>query len=298
MLATVVVVTYHSASGAPREIAQLAELAGRRRDDVRWVFVDNSPDGADADALERVLPPGSATVLRLPHNPGFAGGCNAGAAVATGRWLVLLNPDLSVPEPLLEQLLEVLRRAAPGGCVAFSQRTRGRLHCGIGLTWFQWFIDRPAGRGGRLLGPSGGAAAYDLATFVACGGFDPALESWGEDVDLAFRLARAGVPTVEADLGIPHLGGHSVSTPEVRDRRAYLLVRNRIVVARRHYSRPRLAVALATWPVVLGVLAVRHARAGSGAPFMRGIRDGLLGGMLDAAREQGEATWTPSSSTR
>jgi hypothetical protein len=66
-----------------------------------------------------------------------------------------------------------------------------------------------------------------------------------------------------------------VTTPEVVNRRVYLLVRNRILVARRHYTRPRLLVACLTWPVVLGMLAARHARGGTVVPFLCGIRDGL-----------------------
>ena len=42
------------------------------------------------------------------------------------------------------------------------------------------------------LGPSGGAAAYDLEAFRAAGGFDAGLFAYWEDVDLAVRMRALG----------------------------------------------------------------------------------------------------------
>ena len=76
------------------------------------VLVDNaSTDGSGERAAARPLA-GQAHVklIRNPENVGFARAANQALSEATGRMLVLLNPDAQIEEEALTGLREVMRR--------------------------------------------------------------------------------------------------------------------------------------------------------------------------------------------
>ncbi|MBX9244244.1 hypothetical protein ICW40_05410 [Actinotalea ferrariae] len=281
-LAEVVVVLYRSLPSATEEIAGFLDLAAR---DMRmhWTFVDNSEDQHDSALLAPLLADrANARLVRRPDNPGFAAACNLVGLRTDAPWLVLLNPDLLVTA----EAFDVMRAAMVGAdrstaALAFSQRTGTLRHAGVAFSVAGWFMDRAvrdasgrspgarellyrvSGGGGRLVGPSGGAAAYRADAFRALGGFHDEYFAWGEDADLALRLDLAGLRTGCVDVDLPHQGGHSVVGPGVQ-RRARLLARNRVLLAARLYTAPQ-AVAFAAFFVA--VLAAK-------VPLM--LRDGTL----------------------
>jgi GT2 family glycosyltransferase len=115
--------------------------------------------------------------------------------------------------------------------------------------------------------------------FHTFGGFDEGMFAWGEDADLAFRLYAAGIHTRTLDLALPHAWGHSVEGDRrLGAFRAYLLARNRLLVAARNLSWPLLLLALPVLALAHCALAVRRARQGLLAPFVRGVGRGVLAG--------------------
>jgi GT2 family glycosyltransferase len=56
-------------------------------------------------------------LVRNPENLGFAAGCNAGLEVATGRYLLLLNPDTIVLDDVLAATVRYLDKHAGVGAV-------------------------------------------------------------------------------------------------------------------------------------------------------------------------------------
>ncbi len=298
-LAHVVVVLYHSLPVADTEVRGLVGLADRDPR-VRWTFVDNSEDGHDATTLEPLVSRRpNVGVVRRPDNPGFATACNAVGLATDAEWLVLLNPDLLVPPEAFTAMTSALATAdGSTQAVAFSQRTGALHHVGVAFGLAGWFMDRPvpvpagvgrgrptglrervyrlAGGGGRLIGPSGGAAAYRASAFRAHGGLHDAYFAWGEDADLALRLSLAGARTEALELGLRHQGGHSVTGAGVR-RRAELLARNRVLLAARLYSLPQALLfgAFLAGVLVLKVPAMVAAR--TLAANLRGVAAGVRG---------------------
>lgn len=70
-----------------------------REENVEIVVVDNGSTDAtttELEALGRALWGAAFCPVRLTANLGFAGGCNAGAAAATGDLLFFLNNDTTV----------------------------------------------------------------------------------------------------------------------------------------------------------------------------------------------------------
>jgi N-acetylglucosaminyl-diphospho-decaprenol L-rhamnosyltransferase len=97
---SVVIVLYNSA----------AELAGclksiRPPIESGWaeaILVDNDSPDDSVTVARSELP--HARVLTLAENRGFAAGVNAALPACSGRYVLLLNPDVQVPEGGLEQL--------------------------------------------------------------------------------------------------------------------------------------------------------------------------------------------------
>lgn len=98
---SVVVVLYDSAAELAGCLASIREEVGSGWAEA--ILVDNaSPD--DSAALARRALPG-ARLVELPENHGFAAGVNAGLALAGGRYVLVLNPDVVVPEDGLRDLV-------------------------------------------------------------------------------------------------------------------------------------------------------------------------------------------------
>ena len=80
---------------------QLRQSVSLRDGAAEVVVVDNhSPSDPAVPRLRRC--PG-VSLWRSRRNAGFAAGANRGCRLAQGRWLLLLNPDISVPPDFLDQ---------------------------------------------------------------------------------------------------------------------------------------------------------------------------------------------------
>ena len=175
----------------PAELAAcLASLAAVRypRELLDVVVVD------DGSARPPPVPEG-VRLVRLPRSVGPAGARNAGARESRAAVLAFVDSDCLVEPGWLEGLLPELADpevAAVGGRVGpVSERT--------------WLERYEAVRSPLDLGPKRAVAGpgrpvpylvtanvvVRRADFVAAGGFDERLR-WGEDVELCWRLCRAG----------------------------------------------------------------------------------------------------------
>ncbi|MCW2757781.1 MAG: hypothetical protein JWO46_1527 [Nocardioidaceae bacterium] len=273
---SVITVTYGSAATLadtlPTWRAAMDGLV--QRDRVEWIVVDNGTDGSGSlvrDALGSV----AVTVIKRADNPGFSVGCNVAAERSTADHVFFLNPDVSLRTDSLQQVLDAIDDA-PDRVLTVSLRTDGEVLVGARLTPFSLFRDARLEDRAVLLGPSGGAAVYPRSSYVDAGGFDPLFFAWGEDADLAMRLAARGErPPVVLDLRLEHSGGHSLGNPAIVQRKAQLMARNRLFVAARCLSTPAL-VAYAAPGVAFHVAnAARKARSGTLRSWAAGTSEGL-----------------------
>ena len=99
---TVVIVNYNGWPDVARLVESLAGTASVRSGACEVVVVDNASEGPLPAELTAPRP-GVRLVLR-PENGGFAVGVNAGRAAARGPWLLVLNPDVVVPEGQLDAI--------------------------------------------------------------------------------------------------------------------------------------------------------------------------------------------------
>jgi GT2 family glycosyltransferase len=120
---TVAVVTYNG-----RELALAAlrsALASAGPIAVEWLVVDNGSTDGTPEAIERELP--EVRVLRAP-NLGFAHGNNVALRHATGRYVLLMNPDVEIERGTLSRLVAALDERPEVGAAGVLQRgTDGAL---------------------------------------------------------------------------------------------------------------------------------------------------------------------------
>ncbi|HWV86113.1 MAG TPA: glycosyltransferase family 2 protein [Capillimicrobium sp.] len=160
-----------------------------------------------------------ATVVALPENRDFAGGCNAGAEAARGEVLVFLNNDTIVGPGALETLVEQAREPGVGAAGARLLYPDGTIqHAGV------WMVREGSGvvvpyhlfhhEDGDLPAAAvtvdldcvtAACLAMPADLFAALDGFDTAYRNGWEDVDLCLRVRTAGRRIVyRGDVAIVH----------------------------------------------------------------------------------------------
>jgi GT2 family glycosyltransferase len=158
------------------------------------VLVDNGCTTDDVEVLERL--PG-VSVVRPGRNLGFAGGCNAGAAVATGEYLALVNGDAVVEPTAIARLVEEAARpevGIAGGSIRLADDPRllnsaGNPVHGLGEPEL-------GGDPVDVAVASGACLVTRLALWRELGGFDEEYFAYHEDTELSIRVWRRGLRVV------------------------------------------------------------------------------------------------------
>ena len=236
-------------------------LEALRRDggaELEIVLIDQSPAGIP-------LPGGLVDqTLRPGRNLGFTGAVNLGIGAATSTYVAVVNDDAIIEPGWFALLLGALERdaglaAAQGTTLTLSEPVRID---GLGIAWNRWWqaiqVDhgkapwaRSAASWQEVFGASATAVIFRRSALdeVAPDGavFDPELETYYEDVDLAARLRAAGHRAVVVFDAVAHHAG-STTSATMGSRRWRLIYGNRyLIVARVLGSRfwpslPRLAL--------------------------------------------------------
>lgn len=234
-LVSIVICLYGKREYTERCLASLERALGPRLGrEAELVLVDNaSPD----DTREMLAQwEDRARVVLLDENRNFAGGNNAGAAVATGRVLLFLNNDTEVPAGVVEELAAEALRPSVGLAGLRLRYPDGRLQHG-GFGWrgstngflpFHLFH----GEDGEL--PSASVAFDTSAVTGACiairaelfhwlGRFDEDFVNGWEDTDLSQRVrAAAARVRYRGDLEVLHhegvTSGHHYASAQNEER--------------------------------------------------------------------------------
>src|SRR2546421_4656813 len=193
------------------------------------VFVADNAGNEDgsSDAVRERFP--DVRLLTLARNLGFGNAVRRLVAQGSGEAIVLVNDDMDVEPRFLERMVEPLSDTGVGMVAGLTlQPCAGRevvdgfgLEVDPTLLGFNRLRHRsPSDPAGRLLGPSGGAAAYRRRAWEQVGGFDPRFFVYSEDLDLALRLRIAGwrAAAAPAARGI-HLGGATTGVDSPFQRR-------------------------------------------------------------------------------
>ncbi len=207
------------------------------------IVVDNASTDQSVTFVRRMFP--WVRVLPLAENLGFAGGNNAGFAVARGEWLALLNSDASAePHWLRESVLA--GQSSPGiGGVAGHLVFRNQPNI-VNSTGLELYSDGRAGDrdlrrngyeinrpGGEVFGGCGAGLLLRRAMIQQLGGFDADLFMYYEDLELSWRARRNGWRFVYAPAArVHHASGGSIGVASPMQTR--FVERNRTIVNLKH----------------------------------------------------------------
>jgi len=220
------------------------------------IAVDNASPDDSAEVLAAAHP--GARIVRSDKNLGFAGGVNLGASAATGRYILLLNPDTVAAPGAVDALVTHAdkfpdHRIYGGRTVDRNGDVDPRSVWGLPSLWSH--ITFATGlstvfHGTRLFDPeslgswkrdscrevgavSGGFLLVDRELWVQLGGLDEAFFMYGEDIDFALRARAAGArPVLVPEAELFHDVGASSTSADKR----VMVMRGKSELAKRRWS--------------------------------------------------------------
>jgi N-acetylglucosaminyl-diphospho-decaprenol L-rhamnosyltransferase len=266
---SVVVVNYRSWDDTARLVRQLRAASSLRDGAAEIMIVDNhSPPHPQASRLRRTE---GVSLRRWGRNRGFGRAVNEGVRLSLGRWVLLLNPDVTVGDDFLDGVLALADRLdcdEPGvGIVGLGVRnddgsrqpSTGPFPTLLG-TLARLLLPR-ARRKCHLLSPKKSQAvpwATGCCLLVRrrvldeLGGFDPDFFLYYEDVDLC-RRAREHGWSVRYEPGLQAVHHHPLHERAVGPYLRLLTRHALLTYAAKHWSRwqfgllARLVRAEAWW---------------------------------------------------
>lgn len=206
---SVVIVNFCQWKNTGRLTRQLRRSEAVRRGAAEVVIVDNhSPASKQARRLSKMS---GVSVFRNGRNKGFAKAVNRGSRLSRGEWVLLLNPDVTVPDGFLDDVLDAAQRWPAidprAGVIGFQLRHRdGTRQASSGP--FPTLLSTVSGlvlpRGRRkcrhqpltvrkaVPWVTGGCLLVRRDCFLEIGGLDENFFLYYEDVDFCRRARAAG----------------------------------------------------------------------------------------------------------
>jgi hypothetical protein len=200
--------------------------------DFTVIVVDNGGEDSDLAGLESCYP--GVSVLRLPANAGYAGGCNAALKLANSPYVVFLNDDTVVEPEWLGHLIEAAERDPAVGALqpkilSLPERRKGERvfdYAGaagglIDRLGYPYCLGRSFGRREEDRGQydhsqeifwASGVALFARRELVErLGGFEESFFMHMEEIDLCWRMLLSGFKVRSVPQSVAwHEGGASL----------------------------------------------------------------------------------------
>lgn len=243
------VVTWNSRSYLERLFLGINKQEGA---DFNVVVIDNaSTDGTIAEITNNqssIIK--KITIINNQENRGFAAAHNQGFAICEAPYVLVLNPDTELQPGYLAEVLRVIESDNKVGAVQgklYRQLPEGKKYgiidsCGLKMKAWGQIVDigqNSVDKGdfeaqAEVFGATGACALYRLEALKQVadkhGIFDERFGSYKEDVDLAWRLQRAGWKAVFAPRAVAW-HGRGVGKGDKRGWRIrYLSLRNHLLM--------------------------------------------------------------------
>ncbi|NEV94940.1 glycosyltransferase family 2 protein [Psychroflexus sp. YR1-1] len=194
------------------------------------IVVDNNSEDESCDLVQQHFP--KVILIKNTKNSGFSKGNNSGVKKAKGEYVCLLNPDVVVPEDCFTRVLAYHQDLKNPGAIGVQ------LVDGSGefLNESKRNIPTPRVALKKLLGNSSAYYNFDLKKdangptdilvgafmfmktelYRSTGGLDEDYFMYGEDIDLSYRIRKAGFQNYYCgETQVLHFKGESTTKDEV-----------------------------------------------------------------------------------
>jgi GT2 family glycosyltransferase len=253
---SVIILNWNAASWIPRCLESLRQQTIFSQLEI--IFTDN----ASSDDSEKIARAGmtgwpNGKFVQTGGNFGFAGGCNRGAAAATGKYLFFLNPDVWLEPNCLEELVAVGEKAgatAAAPMILDYADDTVQWWLDDGFDFSGWIVSARSDRN-CLTSFSGSTFAFMHAdAFRKLGGYDEEFFMYGEEEDLAWRIwISGGNVAVAPNARLHHRGavtvnpqgGEQITELRTSERKRFYANRNHLLVLLKHSQHILLLTAVA-----------------------------------------------------
>lgn len=199
------------------------------------IVVDNCSSDGSVDYLLKLFP--QVLFIANTDNVGFGKACNQGLSAAKGEYILFLNPDTLVPEDCITSALAIFSSKENIGALGIrmidgkgrflKESKRGfpsikasffklsgvnRFFSGSRFfdSYYMGHLDDKKDQYVEVL--AGAFMLIPRNVLQKIGGFDEAFFMYGEDIDLSYRIFRAGYKNYYlSDPAIIHFKGESTS---------------------------------------------------------------------------------------
>lgn len=191
--------------------------------------------------------------LKLTRNIGFAAASNLGANYKLSNWIVTLNPDAIPLNDWLEQIVTAQKEHPSIHVFGSTQISLdnslvidgfGDSLSVYGIAWQNLknkCVKALPNNNEIVFSPCGAAAVYRSDTFMSFGGFAANFFCYLEDVDLGWRMKRAGTTCLQLRHAIVlHKGSYSYGSDS--EFCLFHSHRNRILMMKRNLPMPLFIV--------------------------------------------------------
>lgn len=281
-LVSVIVLSFNSRELLPRAIQSIQE---QDYTPIEIIIVDNASSDGTAALLDDYE--ACATVIRLADNTGFARGMNTGYAASHGTYIVPLNTDAVLHPSFVRRAVELLKHrpdvgviaaevvkiepttpwrfwehgpfTSEGGVVTLTPMMRVQVLEGDTGDW------RPSFKANGACPVVRRATIDDIRRTYGEGPFDPVFDTYGEDVDFAFKAwARRWRTMYSRSVVAGHVRSYAspVALADKRGRLRTNLIAERYINAVRHLPLQRLLPVLVVALAEDMAMVVRQQRTG------------------------------------
>lgn len=192
--------------------------------EIEVIVVDNASSDDSVEYIKKHFP--KVKLIENAKNVGFAGGCNLGARHALGDYLLFLNNDAEIQSDPIPKMIEVFENDSDAGIVGgllvnhngSLQRSFGSFYTVVNVAYLLF-----AGESGELKRfksqdvtltdwVSGGFMMVKRSIFEKVKGFNESYFMYIEDMDLCYRVKKAGYKIYNTPFAkVEHLGQGSTN---------------------------------------------------------------------------------------
>jgi GT2 family glycosyltransferase len=254
----------------------------------RIIIADNHSSDGSQEMLTKEFP--GVELIQLEQNLGFCGGYNFALKQITSDYFVLLNSDVEVSEGWLRPLVDLLDKhptiaAAQPKILSYHHRSqfeyagaaggfidllgypfcRGRIFDSLEEDQDQYNDTRP------VFWATGACMMVRATVFKEMGGFDEDFFAHMEEIDLCWKMQRAGHQIFyTGESKVYHIGGGTLSSSNPR--KTYFNFRNGLSLLLKHESRAAILWKLPVRMSLDWLALLKFLYGGSGKDAMAVLR--------------------------